>query len=102
VRTLAVRAFDTDGMMVGWELVEGRDLEAAIERLNKKSARGLSARPLCGAGLLRGAGGAELARRHSGARAKAREPGIQKHRGTSYLSGFRVRPFGPAPGMTNS
>jgi len=35
IRTLAVRAFDTDGMMVGWELVEGRDLEAAIERLNE-------------------------------------------------------------------
>jgi len=35
IRTLAVRAFDAEGMMVGWELVEGRDLEAAIERLNK-------------------------------------------------------------------
>ena len=33
LRTLAVRAFDADAMMVGWELVEGRDLEAAIERL---------------------------------------------------------------------
>ncbi len=32
-RTLAVRAFDTSAMMVGWELVEGRGLEAAIERL---------------------------------------------------------------------
>jgi len=31
-RTLAVRAFDAEAMMVGWELVEGRDLEAAIER----------------------------------------------------------------------
>lgn len=31
-RTLAVRAFDTNAMMSGWELVEGRDLEAAIER----------------------------------------------------------------------
>lgn len=31
-RTLAVRAFDDKAMMVGWELVEGRDLEAAIER----------------------------------------------------------------------
>jgi hypothetical protein len=30
-RTLAVRAFDADAMMVGWDLVEGRDLEAAIE-----------------------------------------------------------------------
>jgi Protein of unknown function (DUF1203) len=32
-RTLAVRAFDADAMMVGWEMVEGRDLETAIERL---------------------------------------------------------------------
>jgi hypothetical protein len=32
-RTLAVRAFDRDAMMVGWELVEGRELESAIERL---------------------------------------------------------------------
>ena len=33
LRTLAVRAFDADAMMTGWELVEGRDLEAAIARL---------------------------------------------------------------------
>lgn len=33
LRTLAVRAFDADGMMAGWEMVEGRDLEGAIERL---------------------------------------------------------------------
>jgi len=32
LRTLAVRAFDANGMMAGWALVEGRDLEAAIER----------------------------------------------------------------------
>jgi len=32
-RTLAVRSFDGDGMMRDRELVEGRDLEAAIERL---------------------------------------------------------------------
>jgi hypothetical protein len=32
-RTLAVRAFDHDAMMVGWELVEGRDIEAVIEKL---------------------------------------------------------------------
>jgi hypothetical protein len=33
VRALAVRAFDADGMMAGWELVEaGGDLEAAIKR----------------------------------------------------------------------
>ncbi len=32
-RTLAVRAFDTKAMMVGHELIDGRQLEAAIERL---------------------------------------------------------------------
>ena len=40
IRTLAVRAFDAEAMMVGWELVDGRDLEAAIERLfaNERAA----------------------------------------------------------------
>ena len=33
MRTLAARAFDRDGMMIGRELVEGPQLEAAIERL---------------------------------------------------------------------
>ncbi len=33
IRTLAVRSFDEAGMMLGWELVEGRELEAAIGRL---------------------------------------------------------------------
>ena len=33
IRTLAARAFDNAGMMRGWELVEGRGLEPAIERL---------------------------------------------------------------------
>ncbi len=33
IRTLAVRAFDADAMMVGWELAQGRELERAIERL---------------------------------------------------------------------
>jgi len=32
-RTLAVRAFDRTAMMLGCELVDGRDLEPAIERL---------------------------------------------------------------------
>src|SRR5437763_12238179 len=32
-RTLAARAFDKNGMMIGRELVEGSELEAAIERL---------------------------------------------------------------------
>ena len=30
LRTLAVRAFDANGMMAGWELVEGREIEGAI------------------------------------------------------------------------
>lgn len=33
LRTLAVRAFDEAAMMVGFELVDGRQLEASIERL---------------------------------------------------------------------
>ena len=33
IRTLAVRAYDADAMMVGWELVDGRDLAAAIDKL---------------------------------------------------------------------
>src|SRR5215510_685564 len=32
-RVLAVRAFDAHGMMTGFELVDGRDLEPAIARL---------------------------------------------------------------------
>jgi hypothetical protein len=32
-RMLAVRAFDTEAMMVGWELADGKELEGAIERL---------------------------------------------------------------------
>jgi hypothetical protein len=40
IRTLVVRAFDNLGMMIGWELVDGKDLESAIERLlaNPQSA----------------------------------------------------------------
>jgi len=33
IRTLAVRAFDANAMMVGWELVDGQQVESAIERL---------------------------------------------------------------------
>jgi hypothetical protein len=32
-RTLAVRAFDRHGMMLGFELADGREFEAAIEKL---------------------------------------------------------------------
>ena len=31
-RTLAVRAFDADAMMIGFELADGRELEAAIQQ----------------------------------------------------------------------
>jgi Protein of unknown function (DUF1203) len=37
IRTLAVRAFDSNAIMIGWELVDGRELEAAIERLFHKA-----------------------------------------------------------------
>ena len=37
-RTLAVRAFDKDGMMVERELVEGTELEGAVERLLARPA----------------------------------------------------------------
>jgi uncharacterized protein DUF1203 len=30
-RTLSVRGFDASGMMTGWEIVEGINVEAAIE-----------------------------------------------------------------------
>jgi len=33
LRTLAVRAFDADAMMVAWQLIEGSAVEGAIERL---------------------------------------------------------------------
>ena len=32
-RKLAARAYDSDGMMLGWELVDGESLEGAIARL---------------------------------------------------------------------
>lgn len=37
IRTLAVRGFDGGGMITGWELVDGREFEAAIERLFRDS-----------------------------------------------------------------
>lgn len=36
LRMLAVRAFNAKAMMVGWELVDGRQLEGAIDRLLAK------------------------------------------------------------------
>jgi Protein of unknown function (DUF1203) len=40
LRKLAVRAWDADAMMLGAELVDGRELESAIDRLftNSKAA----------------------------------------------------------------
>ena len=59
-RQLAARAFDQDGMMVAFELVEGTKLEGAIERLFAAAARRLPASALRGARLLCGAGGTRL------------------------------------------
>ncbi len=72
IRTLAVRAFDADAMMAGWELVDGRDLDRGDRTAVRQSERGLSAHPLRGAGLLRGAGGAQLVIRLSEAARSAR------------------------------
>ena len=33
IRQLAARSFDRNGIMLGWELIDGRKLEGAIERL---------------------------------------------------------------------
>ncbi len=44
-RTLAVRAFDAGAMMVGWELVEGRELEAASERRKHRQGHAVRAWP---------------------------------------------------------
>ena len=54
-RTLAVRAFDADGMMAGRDLVEGDQLEGAVHAPVGRAACGLSARALRRARLLRGA-----------------------------------------------
>ena len=56
-RTLAVRAFDGKGMMVGFELVDGRELESAISKLFREPRADYSAHPLRRARMLCGAGG---------------------------------------------
>jgi Protein of unknown function (DUF1203) len=40
IRKLAVRSFDSDAMMLDWEIVDGSELDSAIERLfaNSKAA----------------------------------------------------------------
>ena len=67
-RSLAARAFDQDGMMVGFELVEGDEARRRDRAAARRAARRLSARPfrrarlLCGA---RGTGLTDLERRAS-------------------------------------
>jgi hypothetical protein len=39
-RQLAVRVFDPDGMMIGYELIDGTGVEAAIARLFDKPGAG--------------------------------------------------------------
>ena len=53
-RSLAARAFDEDGMMVGWELVEGEKLEERDRAAARRAARRLPARPFRRARLLCG------------------------------------------------
>jgi hypothetical protein len=78
LRTLAVRAFDAQSMMAGWELVEGPRSGGRDRTAIRQPARRLSARPLRGAGLLRGAGRAELTgpsnRRHPSRRRPSAAP----------------------------
>jgi hypothetical protein len=40
IRKLAIRSFDNDAMMLDWEIVNGSELDSAIERLfaNSKAA----------------------------------------------------------------
>ena len=52
-RTLAVRGFDADAMMIGCELDRGHRLKDAIERLFAEPRAHLSARALRRARLLR-------------------------------------------------
>ena len=59
-RTLAARAFDEDGMMVEFELVEGTEARRGDRAPVRRAARRLSACPLRGARLLRGAGGESM------------------------------------------
>jgi hypothetical protein len=40
IRKLAVRSFDNDAMMLGWEIVDGCELESAINRLFANSKAG--------------------------------------------------------------
>ena len=68
LRTLAVRAFDTNAMMAGWELVEGPRSRGRNRAAVRQPERGLSAHPLRRARLLRGAGGTGLSERPANAK----------------------------------
>ncbi len=59
-RTLAVRAFDDKGMMVANRLVEGRELEAAIEQLLTPDEAAYLHIHFCSRRLLRGQSGEGL------------------------------------------
>jgi hypothetical protein len=58
-RTLAVRSFDTKGMMVDNRLVDGQQIEPVIEIARAVECR-LPAYSLCGSWLLRRKGGEGL------------------------------------------
>ncbi|MEJ0072421.1 MAG: DUF1203 domain-containing protein [Pseudomonadota bacterium] len=62
-RTLALRTWDADDMMVGHDVVDGRQIEGSIERLLADPPRGLSACPFRRSRLLRGARRAGVAAR---------------------------------------
>ena len=66
-RTLAVRAFDCQGMMLGFELADGRELEHAIEKLfanaNAKYLHVHFAAPGCYAARVERAQGPEIQRK---------------------------------------
>src|SRR5215469_9545997 len=51
-RTLAVRGFDAFGMMTGWEIVDGTNVEAAIDRQFANVEAGVPAHPFRRAGVL--------------------------------------------------
>ncbi len=63
-RTLAVRGFDGQGMMTGWEIVEGILAGRGDRTAVRRSRRAISPRPFRRAGLLRRAGRAGVTPPH--------------------------------------
>ncbi len=51
-RMLAVRAFDANGMMLAWEVVDGQQVEEAIERLFSDPDAAYLHVQLCRTGML--------------------------------------------------